>query len=492
MTGSQSRSPIFGRRKPILKSRSECGSHSRSVSSRGRRRSRTRTPRRKGRKHSPPPPPRSLPADAAGILKVIRDLPASENLHEDAVKFVAERLFDLGISGATIVGYTDAELADAWGRQAGVHQHLGGPGLPRLLVLEFAKWARRTYSKLDTPAKTTGSSRRDEPQLSPLDKNMVKAVGTELRKALRKDQRGKRDRDPEGLSDADENDRFDLGSFKGKSLRGTAGLIDSHWFGDLTRLRRLEKDAAHRKDGVPYLAFSPAEEWPPLWVGHTLSADARAEALKSRKKGPAASAALFLANSSCFWLSHAAAGLVSIQGVLGHLLLLIRLCDERGTTWAHSYSRALADSLQARIRDGEQFSLDAAIVQEDLDIMRRLYADADARRLRRETPGPGGPKGGGKGSERRRPGAPAAPSADDAAAAAPAPPPGERRRGVCFLHDPASGASCPKKKDCPHEHLDTKQTELAERFKRAKAAHEKAKASRAKKTAARASGAVDK
>ena len=182
---------------------------------------------------------------------------------------------------------------------------------------------------------------------------------------------------------------------------------------------------------------------------------------------------------------------MSIQGVLGHLLLLIRLCDERGTTWAYSYSRSLADSLQARIRDGEQFSLDAVIVQEDLDIMRRLYADADARRQRREHPGPGGPKGGGKGPERKRPGAAAAPSPDDAAAATPAPPPGERRRGVCFLHDPASGATCPKK-DCPHEHRDTKKQELAERFKRAKAAHEKAKASRAKKTAARASGAVDK
>ena len=61
---------------------------------------------------------------------------------------------------------------------------------------------------------------------------------------------------------------------------------------------------------------------------------------------------------------------------------------------------------------------------------------------------------------------------------------------MCFLHDPVSGSSCPKK-DCPHERLDAKKPELAERFKRAKAAHEKAKASRAKKTAARASGAVN-
>merc|ERR1712026_613303 len=120
------------------------------------------------------------------------------------------------------------------------------------------------------------------------------------------------------------------------ALRGDASILHPAWFGDRRRLERLRKAAAARRDtSVPFMASSGIEAWTPTWVGEDLPRTQRKSLLQKREKNAHPNLAELLSNAACFWLSHYAVGSCSIAGALAHILVLIRIADERSTNTQH-------------------------------------------------------------------------------------------------------------------------------------------------------------
>jgi len=271
------------------------------------------------------------------------------------------------------------------------------------------------------------------------------------------------------IREFDEGDRFDLASFKRAPLRGDASALDVNSFGDPVHISRAARERDRRRTtGVPYLSSSSIMEWQPRWLGSMLAPSERTNHRRQRMKASPHSAASLCNAAAAFWLSHAAIGQVELGSVLAHLLVLLRLADERGLDVTIRYVSLLHQELHTRITEGEEFSLDGVISKIDHNLVRR----AEPRRVEL-TPAPSQkaarrPKAGSEGLSKNPP------ESAKPAAASPAVVP-NRNVPVCFAHDPASGRTCPNLKTCSKAHLDTTKPDDLERFSRARSAFDKKK-----------------
>ena len=295
--------------------------------------------------------------------------------------------------------------------------------------------------------------------------------------------RRKRNVDKESSGDSDEDvSPFDLGAFLGEyvTVAGDARLLPPNWFADLTRLARLRRDVRGRAStAVPFVYSSTIDEWVPTWVGEARDRIEQKRIRKALQASPAASLAALLSLVSSFWLSHMAAGAVSLPAVFAHVLLLVKIAYERSVAFAFAYHSRLQARILADIKAGAAFSLDKRIAVVD----QTVFAQVELEQLRStttSTPPGRGKKGrdeeaspGDKGS----PGTPADAGKKgrgaDAGRNGIAPP----GRPVCFQHDPANSRKCTVKA-CRFEHVDTRTAEGAKVFAAAKAAAADRKAGR--------------
>ena len=414
----------------------------------------------------------------------------------------------LGLSGRTLLRHTAATVREAYYPPSGVSLRRSRPR---------SSWHSRTPSRC--------SRSRPPPRSRSPEKagSLAKAI-SRLAKASRRIHHRRDDRDPSEDSDLEPGDYFDLGAalHSAADVRGAASALEPSWFGDLTRLQRLAKARHARLDSkVPFLASTGIELWSPSWVGLGLPRHARKSLVAHREKG-LDTASKLLSNASCFWLSHFAVGEVSLAAVLAHLLLLLRISDERSSNFAQRYALLFHERLKDRIKASEHFSLDEAISTKDSVVWQRLLEE---RPLYSTPPPPDGRKGNGRGTRtpgpaqdppfpptmpnpvrlhppaggRRTPAHPGSqlplppppagpppplfPPAPPANGRAEAPQPPQssggrppRRQHVCFDHDPLHGKTCPNQANCPHDHLDTRKPELALRWASAKESASKRKA----------------
>ena len=182
---------------------------------------------------------------------------------------------------------------------------------------------------------------------------------------------------------------------------------------------------------------------------------------------------------------------MSIPSVLGHLLQFIRLVDEFDLGFASKYELHLQKRLQELIKTrGNDLDISDRIMTLDSSIMADLRLDA--AKPSRAAPSKGNPltptkasKGRGKGSggsSGKATPSKAPKAAQQSTPRSSAPARGGSKGGssrICFDHDPSRNSSCPRGKNCQHLHLDTRQAGELERYARAQAASNAAKAARA-------------
>ena len=283
---------------------------------------------------------------------------------------------------------------------------------------------------------------------------------------------------------------FDLARFIRKTSHGTFCDLDLGWFSDLRKLHQLDTES--RKRGFQLLASTGFEEWNPQWLGMDKSSSARKALHSERTKSYDLSGfPKILGNIMTYWLSHAAVGIVSLASVFAHNLCLVRLADERSVKFVIIYERRLIVRLLEKIRGGEQCDFSAAISRIDSGLLDRLdIEDAKLRPLpaaRDPKPAPArdlakpraalarkpargsSPRRRSRSNDRRRHRTPPRDARRQPAPQSSTKEP-PRRRPLCFDHDPANRRVCQLGKDCPKEHLDTKDASLRERFSKAKTA----------------------
>ena len=149
----------------------------------------------------------------------------------------------------------------------------------------------------------------------------------------------------------DDSGLFDLARFlrKSETSSGDFECLDLGWFADLRKLHALETEA--RRRGYRLLASTGFEEWNPQWLGLDKPTSLRKTMHSERTKTLEVSGfARILGNITTFWLSHAAVELVSLPSVFAHILLLIRLADERSVKFVIIYERRLMVRMLEKIR----------------------------------------------------------------------------------------------------------------------------------------------
>ncbi len=270
----------------------------------------------------------------------------------------------------------------------------------------------------------------------------------------------------------DEEVGFDLGSAL-RSLKVTQ--LPVHWFSELKRLGYMSKQLAKAvtvkgpldKQTV-FLADTAFEDWIPPWVGVTLQPPQKTALLKLWRQKMGQDGGMALSCILNFWLSHAVVGVLSFHSVMAHMLLLVQMMVERGTSYTVSYSRALQLLILNEVSAGTAGPLEDYLVQ----LNRSVASGVDMRiqemlteQLRSRD---NGPKPEGKSRGR---GAAAAPPSDTLSPGVSPGPKGQGKAGgkrkkvyICFLHDPAQNKVCPQGQACKDEHVNTKEKEGRERY----------------------------
>ena len=282
---------------------------------------------------------------------------------------------------------------------------------------------------------------------------------------------------------------FDLAKFVRTKVTGEHSALDLRWFPDPALILTLQKDidlCRRRGSKVPYVSRSRVEHWQPQWLGEGRLEGERDRIVRARKQESAASSTSVCTSSIGFWLAHLATGQINTMHVLAHTLFMIKLCDERGHSFAAKYQSRLRNGLQIRIQAGEQFDLGESISKINYDLIREVQVEQtfleenrSRRRLRGEDPPPSG--GGGKGSRAGGKGDRAGGKGDRAVAdraskATPADSAGHVEKGrICFFHNPSKNIICPRGDHCRNEHLDTSKPDKLERFNNAKKKFEEVK-----------------
>ena len=274
---------------------------------------------------------------------------------------------------------------------------------------------------------------------------------------------------------------FDLAMFARTKVSGDHPILDLRWFPDPALILTLKKDIdlCRRKGSkVPYVSRPRVEHWQPQWLGKGKPEGERDRIVRERMKESATSSTSVCTSSIGFWLAHLATGQIETTHVLAHALFMIRLCDERGHSFAAEYQSRLRNGLQIRIQAGEQVDFGEAISKTNYDLIREVqveqtfFEEGRARRRRREDDPPpsggggrgggskGGGRGGGKGDKSAAARAAKASATDSSRHI--------EKRIICFFYHPAKNLTCSRGDDCRNEHLDTSVPEKLEFFNSAK------------------------
>jgi hypothetical protein len=379
-------------------------------------------------------------------------------------KKVAERLVSLNLGSSTVL--CDAsweEVRLRWDVQdAGDHRDLAGPGEARANLrlahaAAGAQFAQDLSSTVSRAAEVVIPGTSDQGVLA---RELAKLVRT--------------NRDPKKSdfdhSESENEPGFDLRKALAKMAEppGNGELIPPSWFVSAKRLgalaAKLQKANKSSSSNVR-LATSSLEDWAPEWVGEGSSADIRKEVQQQRLKDfGTTSLARFLGNVSTFWLSHAAIGKVSFTAVLSHLLVLIRLADEKGVQTAHKYEDHLLVKLWEDQKAGRLSDLPSQLAEVSTDILLKLkLGEIEKPRAVPKAAHQGAPPHSSQGKS------------TGAAASS-------QRKLVCVKHHPAENKVCSDQRCLQErEHLDTRSKEGLERYQQVLSAIARGNARRGKK-----------
>lgn len=403
----------------------------------------------------------------------VRKCPSASKAPEENLKGIIARLIALNVGLRDLPDYSHAELDRLLeSRDHPETRDFGGPGVARRCAHEALDQAREVYEAQVRTSSRTEPHRGSAPPGGGLPRELdetFKALGRTLSKNI-PPRRGPYAYDHGAQDLEDDEETFDLPRFLNTPVEVFPGAIDSKWFASLDRLHLLQKKAAARRDRyLPYIVDSGIELWHPLWWGSRLAQQDRDRFLAQRKRDPGHSLASMIGYSTTFWLSHCAAGLVRFESVFAHILLIVRLFEERGGKFAYRYTRALLDRIRTSIREGLYMDVDRAISSEDISIVQELMAagvppppppaipsEVPASPLK---PGPTTPPGSGKRDSKGSGKKDSGPGTGKGI--------GTQKRHVCFDHDPLNSKVCTLGPGCPRDHLDTRQPALLARYNRA-------------------------
>ena len=388
------------------------------------------------------------------LLRWISSQPSARNISDEDRRLIVSTLRLCHVGLPDFSGYNEEEAYELLSRDSGDGRPIT-PGAVRRVAIDSFTSARQFAEEAVSPTRKREHSRRSRtppppqrPENDPLTRAMVNLLRVNRGSANNNDL----DAD-HFLRELDDADKFDLAAFRSKQFTTDHSRLDVNSFGDLVRISRIARERDRLKhNGTPYLSSSSIEEWQPRWLGSLLPPADRTLMRRQRMKHNPHSAAALCNSVGAFYLSHAAIGAVEILSVLAHLLILLRLADERTLATATTYSAMLQTSLHTRIAEGEKFSIDDAISRIDHNILRQ--AEAQARQELRFVP---------------RPPDPATPRSPPRRPPRKVPRPDlrpPRRPPVCFDNDPASGRKC-SIKNCPKTHLDTTKPEELARYSKA-------------------------
>ena len=269
----------------------------------------------------------------------------------------------------------------------------------------------------------------------------------------------------------DEAASFDLGHWL-KSYQpavGACAWMDVSWFTDAKKLDSLHRQVSERKGS--FVAHVGFEEWAPQWLGLDASSSARRALFNKRAKNMESSSSVdFISNILTFWLSHSAAGAVSLLSVFAHIMVILKMCHDHSSKFAIRYERRLVIRVQELLRIDSSVNIDSKISFLDPGIVTTLELE-DAR----QWSGPRAPhsqplptaRTTRKDETKPRDDSKKRPLKDSVRLDN-----SVKKKYVCFDHDPASKATCSKTK-CTFEHLDTTKPDLRARWLQAKAAAER-------------------
>ena len=326
---------------------------------------------------------RSLAADADDQLNILTSWiaghPSAQYVSDEDITRIARALRALNVGMADLCSFSDTEAIDLlkdYASREEEFEDLGRPGKVRRVALDSFVSARTVTSESLSPRESRRRSRtRTPPRPAPVVTNFddvlrgmvatLKIKGASVSDGFDADQL---------IREFDEADRFDLASFKRTPLQGDASALDVNSFGDPLHISKAARERDRRKNvNIPYLNSSPTMEWQPRWLGSMLAPSERSNHRRNRMKGSPHSAASLCNSAVAFWLSHAALGQVQVVSVFAHLLVLLRLVDERGLDLTHRYQSLLHQECHTRIAEGEEFSLDLVISKIDHNQIGRAH-----------------------------------------------------------------------------------------------------------------------
>ena len=340
------------------------------------------------------------------------------------------------------------------------------PGAQVLIRRLCAEAQRRSYDAYASAASTEPSSDGLLRRTEATEKLLLK-----LSRRLRRKKKNV-DRDSSVESDDDLNP-FELGAFLGdyRSSKGQARFIEAGWFTDCSRLARLHRDYGARSDDrVPFVYPSTIDEWVPTWVGEARSKKDRKSLRAKMQSDPQGSLSNLLCLALGYWLSHWAAGAVSLPAVFAHILGLIRMAQERSVLFAYTYISKLQARIATDIKAGVRFDLDDRIANKDIAVHGQVELELlrDARGSRRQGSPPtrnnraDKDKSSAEKEKNLRKSEKGAGRGDKVG-------PPTKVKPVCFQSDPANNRQCTVK-NCRFDHVDTRTSEGAKAFAAGKAA----------------------
>ena len=298
-----------------------------------------------------------------------------------------------------VVGHNPDEFMARWSSECGQLDEHATPGAARARAVEVFNLCCRLMDQVlgqtheaitapDTlallPGADTGSLARPAGALE----SSLAVLAETLRMAVGGRSAPKTDFPAHGEDTRDDRPPFALASFLQDyaSQPGDMARFDTAWFADLKRLSGLAQEAEkarHRRTFA--VAESTFDRWPPQWVGASKFIHERLAAVRKRESEILTGGlARILGNVAVYWLSHAAAGEVSIPAVLGHLLCLVRLADEKTVAFAVKYEMSLHTKLIDQVRSGTLGLLDSATMNLDPAHMNELNIEFAREPIRRQ------------------------------------------------------------------------------------------------------------
>ena len=316
-------------------------------------------------------------------------------------------------------------------------------------------------------------------------------------------QKGKKDwdKDPDGWDSDVEIADFSWSTWRASSkippgsftTLGTDFLEQPDHVGKLIKQRDKRPPTSRN---LPFLSHNPIQFWDPPYLNTELSDQQKLEVKNRRKKGFSQVNRL-IGNIITWGLAHVALDQFTILHLFQYICNQIRLIDCYGVVSAQEYHNRLLSVFKRKIGAGQSFSIGPMLTSVDDKILTEMRINMLSPKDRGQDPYQGDSGKGGKGSKSKSKGKggkggskndrswnpkrwlPAQQYHQDQSGKGGKGGKGGSRKGfICFDHDPRNGKIC-NNKECQanpvKQHLDTKQSELAGRFDRAKSMFEQNK-----------------